>query len=160
MMLASMMKKESKFNVSLQGIGVSLIDNEPKEVLYISIYKLSFLIEKWTEQQNKRNEMEGIERVSELITKYDLRIDHIQIDNMLNNVIPVFFCPLKELVKDGAAMDEEYTPFIQVMITYSEIQDKDIYIKKYKGLQVAIQEMKLQVETGFINSLLRFIGQL
>ncbi len=45
-----MMKKESKFKVEMKGIGISLIDNEPKEVLFFSIYKLSFLIEKWTEQ--------------------------------------------------------------------------------------------------------------
>ena len=61
-----------------------------------------------------------------MITKYDLKIDHIQIDNVLNDIMPVFFCPMKELVKDqpnGLTIpdNEDYTPFIQVMITYSEI---------------------------------------
>lgn len=46
------------------------------------------------------------------------------------------------------------------MITFSEIHDQDIFIRKYRGLQVSIQEMKLQVETGFINSLLRFTEQI
>lgn len=32
--------------------------------------------------------------------------------------------------------DPEYTPFIQVMITFSEIHDQDIFIRKYRGLQV------------------------
>jgi hypothetical protein len=50
MMLSSMMKKESKFKVDLKGLGLSLIDNEPKEMLYISIYKMQFMLEKWTEQ--------------------------------------------------------------------------------------------------------------
>jgi hypothetical protein len=50
MMLSSMMKKESKFKVDLKGLGISLIDNEPKEMLYISIYKMQFMLEKWTEQ--------------------------------------------------------------------------------------------------------------
>ena len=49
MMLSSMMKKESKFQFVMKGLGVSLVDNEPKEVLFFSIYKLTFLIEKWTE---------------------------------------------------------------------------------------------------------------
>jgi hypothetical protein len=40
-----MMKKESKFRVEMKGLGVSLIDNEPKEVLFLSVYKLSFHIE-------------------------------------------------------------------------------------------------------------------
>ena len=46
MMLSTMMKKESKFRVEMKGLGVSLIDNEPKEVLFLSVYKLSFLLEK------------------------------------------------------------------------------------------------------------------
>lgn len=45
------------------------------------------------------------------------------------------------------------------MITYSEIQDQDVYIRKYHALQGSIQEMKLQVETGFVNALLRFVDQ-
>jgi hypothetical protein len=106
-----------------------------------------------------------VEKINEVITKYDLKIDHIQIDNMISNLMPVLFCPVKELHKDeeGVAQvkeDEEYTPFIQAMITFSEIHDQDIFIRKYRGLQVSIQEMKLQVETGFINSLLRFTEQI
>lgn len=49
MLLYSMMKKESKFLVDLKGLGISLIDNEPKELLYLSIYKMQFMQEKWTE---------------------------------------------------------------------------------------------------------------
>lgn len=45
MMLSRMMKKESKFQLEMKGVGLSLIDNEPKEILYISIYKFSFLRE-------------------------------------------------------------------------------------------------------------------
>lgn len=41
-----MMKKESKFSFDMKGIGISLIDNEPREILYLSIYKLNFMIEK------------------------------------------------------------------------------------------------------------------
>lgn len=72
--------------------------------------------------------------MNEVVTKYNLRIDHIQIDNMLNNVIPVFFCPEKELNKHLEDEGEGYTPFMEVMITYSEIEDQDVYIKKYRGL--------------------------
>jgi hypothetical protein len=66
--------------------------------------------------------------VNEVVTKYELRIDHIQIDNMLSNLMPVLFCPVKELNKDphdaiAVTEDAEYCPFIQVMITFSEIHD-------------------------------------
>lgn len=45
MMLQSMLKKESKFELTMKGVGLSLIDNEPKEILFVSIYKLHFIRE-------------------------------------------------------------------------------------------------------------------
>ena len=32
---------------------MSLVDNEPKEIIYLSIYKLNFLSEKWTEKSGE-----------------------------------------------------------------------------------------------------------
>jgi len=43
-MLSNMMKKESTFNVNLKGLGVSLVNNEPQEILYLSIYKINFML--------------------------------------------------------------------------------------------------------------------
>jgi hypothetical protein len=45
MMLQSMLKKESKLKIEMKGLGISLIDNEPKEVMFLSVYKLAFMIE-------------------------------------------------------------------------------------------------------------------
>jgi hypothetical protein len=44
MMLSNMIKKESTFNVNLKGLGVSLVNNEPQEILYLSIYKINFML--------------------------------------------------------------------------------------------------------------------
>lgn len=46
MFLAGFLKKGFSFIVDLKGIGLSLIDNEPKEIIYFCIYRLNFLIEK------------------------------------------------------------------------------------------------------------------
>jgi hypothetical protein len=46
MMVKSMMKQESKISFNIKGVGVSLIDNEPKEILFVSVYKLAFSISK------------------------------------------------------------------------------------------------------------------
>lgn len=45
-MLKSMMKQESKISFNMKGVGISLIDNEPKEILFVSVYKLAFSIAK------------------------------------------------------------------------------------------------------------------
>lgn len=34
-----------KFAVNFKGVGISLIDNEPKEIIYISVYSMQFMIE-------------------------------------------------------------------------------------------------------------------
>jgi hypothetical protein len=49
MMLAMYMKQGSKFTVDLKGFGLSLVDSEPRELIYLSVYKLYFSMEKWTE---------------------------------------------------------------------------------------------------------------
>ncbi len=46
MMLQTMMKKESNMSFNMKGIGVSFIDNEPKEIFFVSVHKISFLIKK------------------------------------------------------------------------------------------------------------------
>jgi hypothetical protein len=64
--------------------------------------------------------------IQEISTSFNLEIDHIQIDNVINDVIPVFFSPSKELIKyeenqDPKVSDLSYTPFIQIKIDQIEI---------------------------------------
>ena len=80
--------------------------------------------------------------------------------------MPAFFAPARQLVKNNLTIEElkaknkDYTPFVQIKLTQSEINDKEIYIKKYKGLQVQIQEMKLEIETGLVSALLKFMYEI
>lgn len=46
MMVKNMMRQESKISFNMKGIGISLIDNEPKEILFVSVYKLVISITK------------------------------------------------------------------------------------------------------------------
>jgi len=80
---------------------------------------------------------------------------------MRQESVTVIFSPSKELVKEEdldeeqlkklKKDDEEYTPFIQIKMSQSEIQDRDTYIKKFRSLQLQIQEMKLNIETQVLN---------
>lgn len=76
--------------------------------------------------------------------------------------MPVFFSPTKELIKSDTTQEElkekdpSYTPFIQIRLEQSEITAPGLYIKKFRGMQVQIQEMKINVETGFVNAMLKF----
>lgn len=53
---------------------------------------------------------------------------------MLDNYNPIILSPLRELNLEDDMLGADYTPFIQVLITFSEIYSKDLYIKKYRGL--------------------------
>ena len=46
MFLSKFLKKGSLFSMEFKGFGLSLVDNEPKEIIYMSIHKLNFVIEK------------------------------------------------------------------------------------------------------------------
>jgi len=156
LLLKKLGRNDQKMQIDLRGLGVSVVDQEPKELMYISIFKINFSLQKWNEVQ----QTEG-ERVIETLTEFNLKVDHMQIDNMVHEMMPVLFSPTKELVKDDLAeKDENYTPFLQVILATSELQEEDVYIKKYKFLQFSLQEMKLEVETTFLNALALFNAQI
>lgn len=58
--------------MKLKGIGISFVDSEPKEVLYMSIYKIEFDILRITD-----TDLHGTKTETEL----DVKIFHMQIDN-------------------------------------------------------------------------------
>jgi hypothetical protein len=73
-MTAQISKQEQQIHINLKGIGISFVDSEPKEVLYISIYKINFEIKKITD-----TDMHG----TKIETEVDLKIYHMQIDNQV-----------------------------------------------------------------------------
>jgi hypothetical protein len=44
--LAKFLKTGYKYSIDLKGLGLSLVDNEPKEIMYLSVYKINFKISK------------------------------------------------------------------------------------------------------------------
>lgn len=65
---------------------------------------------------------------------------------MLDNYNPIILSPLRELNLEDDMLGDDYTPFIQVLITISEINSKDLYIRKYRALSFSIQELQVHVE--------------
>ena len=65
-------RSEMEVKIYLEGIGISFVDSEPKEVLYFSIFKIALEYLKREETSD-----EGIENFTDI----NLRLYHIQIDN-------------------------------------------------------------------------------
>jgi hypothetical protein len=90
--------------IHFKGFGLSFVDSEPKEMLYLSVYKMGLIFKMKTEQTSKLS--------SETSMNIDLSVYHFQIDNQVSRKkrSNIIFGPLQEL--DFTLMDEEdYSPF-------------------------------------------------
>ena len=111
----------------MKGIGISLVTEDPKELLYISINNMQIKL--------SRNSIEG--NLKQTDTEFKIRIGHIQIDNMLDKSFPTIFLPKKLFFQsqedyngdeEQNAEDLDQTPFVQISIYIYNIY---IYIYRF-----------------------------
>ena len=147
-------KKRSEFNykLDLRGLGISIVDKEPKEVIYMSLYRIK--INYSSESAEKDN------GVTEISQEVDMILYHMQIDNMVSMENPILFTPMEILDKDKILIDEEYTPFIQVKVSSTNNKSSKVSRKKVDALQIMIQKMKMEIETGTLNVILGTINEI
>lgn len=132
--------------VNLLGVGVSIVDEEPKELMFLSVYKIGV---------SAINELKHIGGgVLENQEEYNLMVSHIQIDNMISKENPILFAPEDPLDKGKELSDPLYTPFIQLKLSQSSNQYQKTSQRKIDAFQLKIQAMKLDVETGTLKSIL------
>ena len=147
-MMATMNRIESveslDAKVKIPGVFISIIDEEPKERLLVSVYKIDLHFEQDTATKN-------LEVYTE--QRIDLSIHHVQIDNMFarKSEYKVIFSPTKCLDRDLTA---DVEPFIKVKLVKSatgKVQDQNdkeaeaSSIETFKDLQLHIGEMTLQL---------------
>ncbi|CAG9327163.1 unnamed protein product [Blepharisma stoltei] len=125
-----------KFIISLAGAGISVIDNNPSEMYYLS---LQYLRLKFVSKQKFVED--GIEN----LLKFDLSLKSLQLDNMqaIDDMYPVIFSPKKLPADDDP-------PFIQAKIhksriTRTENEQEISSIEKYSWLEILVQEMQFQL---------------
>lgn len=132
--------------VDLLGVGVSIVDEEPKELMFLSVYKIGV---------SAINELKHIGGgMLENQEEYNLMISHIQIDNMISKENPILFSPEDPLDKGKELSDPLYTPFIQLKLSQSSNRYHKTSQRKIDAFQLKIQAMKLDVETGTLKSIL------
>eukprot|EP00349_Pseudokeronopsis_sp_Brazil_P007744 CAMPEP_0202967954 /NCGR_PEP_ID=MMETSP1396-20130829/13033_1 /ASSEMBLY_ACC=CAM_ASM_000872 /TAXON_ID= /ORGANISM="Pseudokeronopsis sp., Strain Brazil" /LENGTH=212 /DNA_ID=CAMNT_0049693657 /DNA_START=504 /DNA_END=1142 /DNA_ORIENTATION=+ len=129
-------QEEYKF----KGLGISIIDNEPKELIYFSLYKFEYIYEQLMEKKKKNIGGAEDEFYTETTTRQSVEIYHMQIDNMVSDELKVLFYPTRALKKSDLSLehmrfqDDDYYPFVQVNIVQIEIKEKDFYAKKFQSL--------------------------
>eukprot|EP00344_Euplotes_crassus_P011103 CAMPEP_0197018198 /NCGR_PEP_ID=MMETSP1380-20130617/79966_1 /TAXON_ID=5936 /ORGANISM="Euplotes crassus, Strain CT5" /LENGTH=753 /DNA_ID=CAMNT_0042445389 /DNA_START=109 /DNA_END=2369 /DNA_ORIENTATION=- len=128
MLISKKNKTGMKANLDLRGMGISFVDKEPKEVLYISIFRILAKIEREITDKGR-----GVVESNE---EYDLMIYHMQVDNMVT--------------KENA------------ILLYPTLNNESSKVsrKKIDALQVMIQKMKVEVETGALNVIINTVTEI
>lgn len=76
----------------MRGLSLSFIDEKPQELLLLTIYDVRVRLFKWFEPREDRS------GIFEQNTKLKFQIEHLQLDNMNNNIMPVILAPMKPLL--------------------------------------------------------------
>lgn len=184
----SKQRSEKNITVKLHGIGLSFVDNEPKELMYISLYNIGFKMTTWKEDAHKSkvrqtieeskeeeideedNDFEGAdEGAEEVFTQMDFTLGHMQIDDMVTDNFKIIFSPEKILEKEEFKVakfsnplkrDEDHIPFVQFSVTRAELHEGATKVEKFPALQLAIQKMNIQVDTQSVLEILGFVMKL
>eukprot|EP01117_Protostelium_nocturnum_P004842 TRINITY_DN1754_c1_g1_i2.p1 TRINITY_DN1754_c1_g1~~TRINITY_DN1754_c1_g1_i2.p1 ORF type:complete len:3345 (-),score=1219.39 TRINITY_DN1754_c1_g1_i2:51-8879(-) len=121
------------FALFLQGLGLSIIDSRPQELLFISVDRIKLEFTQSNIQQTVK-----------------LVISDFQIDNQISDAqFPVM---LSYLEKKGVS-----NPFLQISLVRN-LEHPSVEYISYLGL--LIQEMSLKVDSSFINEMMAFVNKL
>jgi hypothetical protein len=127
--------------IQLEGIGISIVDEEPKEIIYLSIYKIEISAIQELKMVDFSNQ------IYENQEEYNLNISHMQIDNMVSVDNPTIFAP-EDGDRDKILNDPEYTPFIQIKMSQTSNMHVNSVQKRIDAFQVKLQKMKIEADTG------------
>lgn len=139
--------------IKLEGLGISIVDAEPKEVIYLSIYMVELSV------IQERKIVDFLNFIYENQEEYNLLIAHMQIDNMVSKDNPTIFSP-EDGDKTRILTDPDFTPFIQVKVSQTSNMHVDSVQKRIDAFQIKLQQMKIEAETGTISIVMKNVTKI
>lgn len=139
-------KDDIKIKALLAGVGVSIIDSEPKELIFVSVHGIDVLLEK---------KAMATETVYDTHYFSSVNVNHIQIDNMLNKSFPVIFSPATPL---RSAKDGDWSPFIQTQVSLSETCEGKLKFTRCNSFQLQLNEMLVFIDLEILTEVLKVVG--
>ena len=146
------------FDIFIRGFGISIIDNTPQEIFYLSMYNMSIKYLSNVLISNK-----GVQ--SETTINLIVKIDNIQIDYCLNDSLKTILSPKLQIVPSieadvrNRAKNEniEIVPFLSLLVTMStKINNfKDEQYTSYDQIDFVLQEFDIKVEQYALMNLLK-----
>ena len=149
-------KKKSinlKFKIVTKGLGISVIDNEPKEIFYISAYGSTIEGNKFS---YKKDDCEH-SIINVMFTLRNFQIDYCLEDNFKSMFIPVKqITPQIDEENNNAKNKEELIPLIQSIVSFHTITNPLTLISsdEIPQIDLTIQPFKLNFSQFQIISLM------
>ena len=147
-----------EFIMRLKGMGLSIIDQEPKEVFYISMYTIDLTFNMMS--YNKK-------RIVDTCYKIVLYLKNFQIDYCLEDSFPWIIKPKKQLVPSNeeeliSKEGENLSPFVSILICmHTQYNPKtNAYTVNYPQIDFTMQEIDVYIDQFSALTLLKLQGEL
>ena len=139
----------SRINIFIKGIGLSFLDEVPKEIFYISFYEISLI-------------HSNFYKSSSIKEKYLFTLKNFQIDSSLNNTIKTLIYPKNQNIP-SLELDNEQSNNNNNFISLSIVQKKyinkrgEITNMKYLEIALCIQELNIKIDQNIVLNLINLI---
>ena len=150
--------KSSYYDIFIRGFGISIIDNIPQELFYLSTYNISV---KFISNVLLSNGGAKTESTINII----VYIDNMQIDYCLNDSLKTVLSPKVQIVpsieadvrNQAKVNNEEIVPFMSVLVTMTTKKDlvQEEEFTSYDQIDFVLQEFDIKVEQYALMNLLK-----
>ena len=155
--------KSDYYDIFIRGMGISIIDNTPQEIFYISLYNMNI---KYIQNVLKSNK----EMISETTTNIIVYIDNMQIDYCLNDSLKTVISPKIQIVpsieaevrRESKNKNVEIVPFFSLLITMNNKINhlKEEQFTSYDQIDFVLQEFDIKVEQYALMNLLKLTTEM
>ena len=146
----------STIRLNLKGLGISLIDSFPREIFYISFYRVKLVL--------INNFFRG-KFINQQITSLLIKIMNIQIDYCLDDsFLAIFYPKIQYLPSNGKlkAKDKDRSPFMKLLISRELSEDKKTSITstKYSRIEFSMEPTNLKIDQCVFKSFLQILNSI
>ena len=147
-------KSLNLINIFIKGIGLSFLDEAPKEIFYISFYEISLLY--------SNSYLPSLKHTNENYESFEFYLKNFQIDSSLNNSLKTLIYPKNQNIPSLETEDksnENEVNFISLLIVKNSNSNiaKEIQSIKYPQIDLCIQEIIVKIDQIIVMNLFNLI---
>ena len=141
----------SEMIVDLKGIGLSFLDETPKEIFFISFYGIKLIYKTTLLLKNK-------EKIEDIF----FYLKNFQIDYCLNDSLKSLIYPKNQIIPSLEELnneDKENIEFIKIIIeraSYNNLENNTLYMN-YNEIYLSIQEINVKINQIILMNLINLI---